>query len=297
MFQRAMFPDLPEFANAPPFEIKYNSVTANFLSTMGTPIVRGRGYEAHDEIAGATSVVINEYMAQRFWPREDPIGKTIRIGGPQGMLHTVIGVAKNAPINEVGELPEPYLYLSYWANFETEVTFLIETKGAAIALAQPARHLLKTVDSSLAPLTITTQNDLIRFSAQGYQMTAELVGTLGLLGLILTAVGLYGVVSYGVSQRTRELGIRMALGAGRGDTMRLVLREVAMLGVIGVLAGIPLSLWATRMFSSLLFGVSPWDIPAFASALLVLAAVLFAAGFFPARRATGIDPGSALRVT
>jgi predicted permease len=297
MFQRAMFPDLPEFANAPPFEIKYNSVTANFLSTMGTPIVRGRGYEARDEIAGATSVVINEYMAQRFWPREDPIGKMVRIGGPQGKLHTVIGVAKNAPINEVGELSEPYLYMSYWANFETEVTFLIETKGDAIALAQPARHLLKTVDARLEPLTITTQNDLIRFSAQGYQMTAELVGALGLLGLILTAVGLYGVVSYGVSQRTRELGIRMALGAGRGDTMRLVLREVAMLGLIGVLAGIPLSLWATRMFSSLLFGVRPWDIPAFAGALLVLAVVLFAAGFFPARRATGIDPGSALRVT
>jgi predicted permease len=296
MARLVMFPNLPEYANAPPFEIKYNSVTANFLSTMGTPILRGRGFEARDETAGATSVLINECMAQRFWPREDPIGKMVRIGRPQGKLHTVIGVAKNAPINEVGEVPEPYLYMSYWANFEQEATFMIETTGDAIALAQPARHLLKTVDSRLEPLTITTQNDLIRYSAQTYQMTAELVGALGLLGLILTAVGLYGVVSYGVSQRTRELGIRMALGAGRGDTLRLVLREVAMLGLIGMAIGVPLALWATRMFSTMLFGVSPWDVPAFAGAVLVLAAVLFAAGFFPARRATGIDPGSALRI-
>jgi putative ABC transport system permease protein len=296
MARLVMFPNLPEYANAPPFEIKYNSVTANFLSTMGTPILRGRGFEARDETAGATSVLINECMAQRFWPREDPIGKMVRIGRPQGKLHTVIGVAKNAPINEVGEVPEPYLYMSYWANFEQEATFMIETTGDAIALAQPARHLLKTVDSRLEPLTITTQNDLIRYSAQTYQMTAELVGALGLLGLILTAVGLYGVVSYGVSQRTRELGIRMALGAGRGDTLRLVLREVAMLGLIGMAIGVPLALWATRMFSTMLFGVGPWDVPAFAGAVLVLAAVLFAAGFFPARRATGIDPGSALRI-
>ena len=295
MARLVMFPNLPEYANAPPFEIKYNSVTANFLSTMGTPILRGRGFEARDETAGATSVLINECMAQRFWPREDPIGKTVRIGRPQGKLHTVIGVAKNAPINEVGEIPEPYLYMAYWANFEQEATFMIETTGDAITLAQPARHVLKTVNSRLEPLTITTQNDLIRYSAQTYQMTAELVGALGLLGLILTAVGLYGVVSYGVSQRTRELGIRMALGAGRGDTLRLVLREVAMLGLIGMAIGVPLALWATRMFSTMLFGVSPWDVPAFAGAVLVLAAVLFAAGFFPAHRATGIDPGSALR--
>jgi predicted permease len=296
MFQRVTFPSRPEFANRPPFEIKYNSVTRNFLSTMGTPILRGRGFEERDETAGANSAIINEKMAQRFWPGQDPIGKTIRIGGAQGKLQTVIGVAKNAPINAVGETPEPYLYLAYWPNFEREVTFLIETQGDATALAQPARRALKSVDSRLDPLTITTENELIRFSAQTYQVTAELVGTLGLLGLILTAVGLYGVVSYGVSQRTRELGIRMALGAGRSETLRLVLREVAMLGLIGMAIGLPLALTATRLFSSLLFGVSPWDVPAFLGAAGLLAVVLFTAGLLPARRATGIEPMAALRV-
>jgi putative ABC transport system permease protein len=295
MFQYVTLPGRPEFAAAPPFEIKYNSVTRNFLSTMGTPVLRGRGFDARDEIPGATSVLINENMAQRFWPGEDPVGKTIRVGSKTPRLHTVIGVVKTAPINSVGETPEPYIYLAYWPNFEEEATFLIETQGDAAALAQTARRVLKSVDSRLDPLTITTENELIRYSAQNYQMTAELVGTLGLLGLILTAVGLYGVVSYGVSQRTRELGIRIALGAGRDETLGLVLREVGLLGLIGMAAGLPLALIATRLFSSLLFGVAAWDVPTFVGAAMLLAAVLMAAGFVPARRATTIDPVSALR--
>jgi predicted permease len=157
MFQRVAFPGRPEYAAAPPFEIKYNAITANFLNTMGTPVLRGRGFEPRDEIAGANTVLINERMAQRFWPGADPLGKTIRTGGPDGKLRTIVGVVKNAPINAVGETPEPYLYLSYWANFEQEVTFLIETRTDPTSLAQLARRELKSVDARLDPLTITTQ--------------------------------------------------------------------------------------------------------------------------------------------
>jgi predicted permease len=297
MFQYVTLPGRSEFANTPPFEIKYNSVTKNFLNTMGTPVLRGRGFEDRDETESATSVLINEKMAQRFWPGENPVGKVIRIGTRTPRIHTVIGVVKNAPINAVGETPEPYVYLAYWPNFESEVTFMIETYGDAGALAQSARRVLKSVDARLDPLTIVTENDLIRYSAQNYQMTAEVVGTLGFLGLILTAVGLYGVVSYSVSQRTRELGIRMALGADRGETLRLVLREVTMLALVGIAAGLPLALIATRVFRRLLFGVGAWDVPTFVGAAALLAGVLAVAGFFPARRATSIEPVSALRMT
>jgi len=293
MFQRVTFPSRPEFANRPPFDIKYNSVTPNFLDTMGTPVLHGRGFDHREESASADSVMINEQMARRFWPNDDPVGKTILVGRTP---RTVVGVARNAPINAVGEIPEPYLYLPYWSNFEEEVTFLIQTEGDAAALAQPARRALKSVDSRLSPLTITTDNALIRYSAQLYQITAELVGVLGVLGLMLTAVGLYGVVSYGVSQRTRELGIRMALGAARADTLRLVLREVAALACAGIAVGLPLALIATRLMTTLLFGLGPWNVPTFIVAALLLAAVLLAAGFFPARRATRIEPSSALRV-
>jgi ABC-type antimicrobial peptide transport system permease subunit len=189
------------------------------------------------------------------------------------------------------------LYLAYWPNIESEITYLIETSADPAGLAPTARQVLKSVDSRLDPLTITTENELIRYSAQTYQVTAELVGALGLLGLILTAVGLYGVVSYGVSQRTRELGIRMALGAGRNETLRLVLREVATLGVIGIAIGLPLALTATRLMSKLLFGVGPWDPVTFLGAGMLLAAVLALAGFLPARRATAIEPSAALRTT
>ncbi|MBZ5602001.1 MAG: ABC transporter permease [Acidobacteriia bacterium] len=289
MFQRVTLPGRPEFANMPPFEIKYNAVTENFLSTMGTPILRGRAFDPSDQNA----VLINEKMAQRFWPAQDAVGRTITLGGK---LHTVIGVVKNAPINEVGEAPEPYLYVSYWANFSNEVTFLIETSGDAAALSQAARRALKSVDARLNPNTITTQGELIRYSAQRFQITAETVGALGVLGLILTAVGLYGVISYGVGQRTRELGIRMALGANRGDTLMLVLRDVAMVGGLGIAAGLPVALAATRSFSALLFGVSPWDARAFVIAAVLLSAVVLFAGFIPARRATAIDPSRALRI-
>jgi predicted permease len=294
MFQLITFPGRTDLANKPPFEIKYNAVTANFLSTMGTPVVRGRGIDRGDEIAGATAVLINERMAQQFWPGENPIGKSIAMGEKR-RPQTVVGVVKNAPINAVGEPPEPYLYISYWANFEAECTFLVETQGDPTALAQAARRALKDVNPGLDPLSITTENELIRFSAQSFQVTAELAGALGVLGLILTAVGLYGVVSFSVGQRTRELGIRMALGADRGDTLALVLREVALLGAIGIACGLPLALWVTKLFQSMLFDVGPWDVPAFAVALVVLGAVLLAAGWLPARRATHIDPASALR--
>jgi predicted permease len=293
MFRRVRFPDRPQLAQAPPFEIKYNSVTANFFQTMGTPIVRGRGFEPADEAGNLRSVLINERMAERFWPGEEAIGKPIRLGTND---YSVIGVVHNAPINAVGEPPEPYLYLPYWANFEEEATFIIETAGDAGAFAPVARSLLKRT-AGIDPLGITTENELVRYSAQTYQITAELVGGLGLLGLILTAVGLYGVVSYNASLRTRELGVRMALGASRRDALWLVLREVLMMGGIGVAVGLPLAMVATRLITSLLFGVSPWDVPAFAAAIALLALVLIFAAWIPARRATRVPPSAALRVT
>lgn len=295
MFQLVSFPGRPDLSGEPPFEIKYNSVSPNFLSTMGTPLLRGRPFDERDNATGADAVLINEKMAQRFWPGEDPVGKTIQTGFRTRRARTVVGVVKNAPINAVGEPPEPYLYLPFWSNFEEEATFLIETATDPTGLAQTARRELKTVSPKLDPLTITTENELIRYSAQKFQITAELVGALGILGLILTAVGLYGVVSYGVSQRTRELGIRMALGADRSDTERLVLGEVARLGLTGIGIGLPLALAATRMMKAMLFGVGPWDVATFAAAGVLLAVVLFLAGFLPARQATGIEPLSALR--
>jgi ABC-type antimicrobial peptide transport system permease subunit len=142
---------------------------------------------------------------------------------------------------------------------------------------------------------MVTENDLIRYSSQRYQLTAELVAALGFIGLILTVVGAYGVVSYGVSLRTREFGIRMALGANRTTTLRQVLREMMTMAVIGAALGLPLALVATRSMRALLFGVTPWNTMAFGAALVILTISLLVAGFVPARRATKIEPANALR--
>ena len=282
-------------ASTPAYEIKYNAVSANFFSTMGTPILRGRGFDSGDESGVSDSVLINEKMAQRFWPDQNAIGKTFTTGATHPRLRQVVGIVKNAPINDIGEAPEPYLYLPYWSNFEQEATFLIETEDNAAALMDTARKALKSVDPRYDPLTMVTENDLIRYSSQRYQLTAELVAALGFIGLILTVVGAYGVVSYGVSLRTREFGIRMALGANRTTTLRQVLREMMTMAVIGAALGLPLALVATRSMRALLFGVTPWNTMAFGAALVILTISLLVAGFVPARRATKIEPANALR--
>jgi predicted permease len=292
MFQRVTFPGLVEFASAPPFEIKYNAVSPQFLGQMGTRVIRGRDFDGREESSTSDAVVINEVMAQRFFGRLDPIGRTIMAADKP---RTIVGIARNAPINAIGETPEPYLYLPYWSNFETEVTFMMRTYGDATALAQPARQILKQANSKLEPSGITTMNELIRYSAGRYEMTAELAGALGLLGLILTAVGLYGVVAYGISQRSREIGIRMALGAGAGETRLMVLREVAVLGLAGVAIGLPLALASTRLLASMLFGIGPWDGLTISGSAALLMAVLLFAGFLPVRRATAVAPASVLR--
>jgi putative ABC transport system permease protein len=284
-------------ASTPNYEIKYNSVSANFFSTMGTPIFRGRGFDSIDETGSSTSVLINETMAGRFWPNQEAVGKTFTVGVKQPRALQVIGVVKNAPINDIGEAPEPYMYLPYWSNFEQEATFLVETDGNAATLLDSTRKALKSVNAALDPLTMVTMNELIRYSAQRYRLTAALVTALGVIGLLLTIVGVYGVVSHGVNLRTREFGIRMALGADREATLRQVLREVSTLGLLGLLFGFPGALAATRAMQALLFGVSPWSVMAFAAATTVLAVSLLFAGLLPARRATRVEPAHALRTT
>ena len=295
MARRVTFPDRPELRNAPPVEILYNAVSSNFLRVMGTPLLRGRDFDERDQSSGPPVVLVNEQMAARYWPNEDAVGRIIRIGDLPGVEHRIVGVVKNAPVNEIGEIPQPYLYLPYWRVSTGELTFMVYTKGPAVALATAARRALVTLDRRLDPFTVVTEEDLIRFSALQYQLTAELLGTLSLIGLSLTAVGLYGVVSFGVARRTREIGIRMALGAARRETLGLILRETAALGAVGVAIGVPLALAGTRLARSMLFGVGPWDPRLFVIAMVVLAAVLLAAGAIPARRATRIDPMSALR--
>lgn len=291
------FPDRPERPDEAPPQIPTDWVSSNYFRLLGIPILRGRTFSPSEQTPGAPdAVVVNEAMAWKYWPGQNAVGNLIRAGGLNGQLARVVGVVRNSPAIEIGELPRPYLYRPFWHGWSGDYAVIAGTREHdAAALVEPARKAMRGAGPHFDHLLINTQAQLIEVATVQYQLLAELVSALGLIGVLLTAVGLYGIVSWRVTQRRREIGIRMAIGAGRGETVRLVLRDTASMGFAGLLAGIPLALVATRAASSALFGVEPWDPPTFACVVIVLAAVLLLAGFLPARRATRIDPLEALR--
>jgi putative ABC transport system permease protein len=283
-------PDHPELKD--PIEVKYNGVSANFLQVMGTPVLRGRTFTAAEVQTNAPVIVINEAMAHRYWPGADPLGKLVHLAKAD---FTIIGIARNAPVNAVGEIPEPYLYRPFESEGAGQITYLLATRPG-VSLAKPVREALVSLDPTMDPISIISEGELVRYSAGQYQMTAELVSLLGLVGLLLTASGLYGFISYRVTQRTREIGIRMALGSTQQRAVRVVMLESAKLFAYGLLIGLPLSLLATNLASSMLFGVRPLDVPSWCVACIVLLGSLFLASYIPARRATRIEPLTALRM-
>jgi predicted permease len=294
---KTLLPSHPELRD--PVAIKFNAVSSGFLDVTGTRVVRGRGLTAADDAGGSAVVLINQAMAQKYWPGQDPIGQVVRLAA-RNIDARVVGVTENAPISQIGEIAEPYLYVPfryYQLHLSNmgEITFALETKQNAMSMAQPVRQVLIHTDPLLDPMMVTSLPELIRYSAGTYQMLAELVSVLGFIGLVLTIVGLYGFLAFRVTQRRHEIGIRMALGASRRATVWLILRDTASMAAIGLAIGLVLALAATRLETAVLFGVRPLDALSLAEALVVLAAAMAAAAWLPAHRAASIDPMQALR--
>ena len=297
---KVLLPSHPEMHD--PTEIKYNAVSPDYLYLTGTRILRGRGFTQADDANGPASVVISQAMAQKFWPGRDPIGQVVQLPGfgngidKSGELDArIIGIAEDAPINQIGEIPEPYMYVPFHFSQMGEITFVVETSRNAMALAQSARQVFIRANPLLDPMMITSLPELIRYSSGNYQMMAELVSALGFIGLALTIVGLYGFLAFRVNQRRREIGIRMALGASRESTALLVLRDTARMAAIGLALGVVIAVAATRLETSLLFGVRPLDAVSLIGAVMVLAIAVSLAAWVPARRAASVDPIQALR--
>jgi predicted permease len=295
--EKVLLPNHPEMHD--PVEIKFNAVSPDFLNVTGTRLVRGRGITATDDANGPVVVLINQTMAQEYWPGQDPIGQVVRLSDTH-VDARVAGVTENAPINQIGEMPEPYFYMpfeQYQAHLSNmgEITFVLETRRNAMAIAQDARQVFIHANPLLDPMMITSLPELIRYSAGNYQMMAELVSALGFIGLALTVVGLYGFLAFRVNQRRREIGIRMALGASRETTALLVLRDTARMAAIGLALGVLIAIAATRLETSVLFGVRPLDAVSLIGAVGILAIAITLAAWLPARRAASIDPMQALR--
>ncbi|HLJ42031.1 MAG TPA: ABC transporter permease [Candidatus Acidoferrales bacterium] len=272
--------------------VEYNEVGPEYFVTMGIPIVSGREFTRADDEKAALVAVVNETMAAQFWRGGDPIGKRIQV---KGRWMRVIGVAKDAKYESVRELPKPFFYVPLRQNFAIQPGLNIRTSLSPRLMAATLTREVHALDANLAPYEMITMQEQLARSTSPQQVAVTLVGVLGGLAVLLAAIGLYGVMSYAVSQSSRELGLRMVLGAGGSDLMRLVmLRGLALTGG-GVVLGAAVALGLTRLMGYLLYRVSPRDPLAFGSAFVVMMIASLAACFLPAWRASRTDPARALR--
>jgi predicted permease len=274
--------------------IQVNVIGPRYFETMGVPIVQGRGFNEDDRAGSTKVVVVNETMAKKLWPGTDAIGKRFRFFSDE-VLSEIVGVAKDVKYNALGEDPQPYIYEPLTQRYMSDMSLIVRTATAPGPLLTTVERELRSMDKSLPLVGISTVSQILHGALWAPRMGASLLAIFGSLALVLAAVGIYGVASYSVGQRRREIGIRMALGAGRGDVLAMVLRQGMAVTAAGLGVGLLLAFGLARLASNLLFGVSPTDWISFAAACAVLGFVAFLANLFPARRATSIDPTVALR--
>jgi putative ABC transport system permease protein len=260
---------------------------------MNIPLLEGRDFDDRDAGKSPEVVVINQEMARRYWPDEDPIGKRLAVGN--GPWRTVVGVVGDVKQSGLDVETKPEMFWPYYQMGLPFATVVVRTAGEPEAMIAAVRSEMQAIDKDLPVYSIKTGEQVISESVAPRRLNMLLLGTFGGLALVLAAVGLYGVMAYSVAQRTREIGIRMALGANQKAVMRLVLSQGMVLALIGVAIGVGASLLLTRLMSSLLYGVSVTDPVTFAVISLMLIGVASVASYIPARRAMKVDPMIALR--
>ncbi|PYM11134.1 MAG: hypothetical protein DME18_14760 [Verrucomicrobia bacterium] len=276
----------------------YCPASGGYFRAVGIPLLKGRVFDDRDSMDAPHVALISESLAREKWPDQDPQGRVIEFGNMDGDLRplTIVGVVGDVRQDSVEATPRPTIYVNYRQRPQTiqNITVVLHTSGEPTAVISAARQILKALDPKI-PLTFSTFTRVASLSLRARYFNVVLVGVFAGAALLLAAIGLYGLLAYGVTQRTREIGVRVALGAQRSDVLGLVLRQGMKLVGLGILAGIGGALALTRTLRSLLFGISPDDPLTFALISLLLAAVALLACYLPARRATKIDPMEALR--
>jgi hypothetical protein len=282
--------------DAPPdqqvLRIRYNQVSPGYFATTGTRVLSGRAFSRADADGTLRVAVANETMARQFWPAGSAVGRWIRVDGADIQI---VGIAENGPVNSFHESPQPFLYFPFAQYPSGEMTFVCEGAGDPAPQLPVIKREMRAVAPAHAQLTVTTLREHVRNALYQDWLQAVLSVTLAALGMALAAVGLAGVVVHSVARRTREIGVRTALGARRVDIGVMVLRECLVLAGLGALLGIGLSLAAGRALSSLLFGVNPYHPAVIGSSVALAVAVSLAAAAYPAWKATRVDPAHVLR--
>jgi putative ABC transport system permease protein len=272
-------------------------VSPTYFETMGISLLRGRLFNAIDAPDSAPVVVINKTMAERIWPGEEPIGKRIKLGYPENSepWREVIGVVSDVRMDGA-ELPatmQAYLLFSQMPS--ESLGLVLRTERNPIALASTVEQVIHSIDKDLPVYSIRTMDQVLGNSLTQRRLILVLLASLAALALLLSAVGIYGVISYAVRQRTNELGLRMALGAQSRDVLMLILSHGLKLALMGIGVGLLAALALTRSMRGLLFGVKPADAATYALIVIILLLVALLACLIPARRATKVDPMIALR--
>ena len=273
-----------------------DGVAPRYFETMGIPLVAGRDFSDKDSAGAPRVAIVNETMAKYFFGNETAIGRRIGFGGSRETNIEIVGVMKDVRSLQLRDRAPRYVYILYrQAEGVTEITFYVRSTQDESSVATAVRQVAQRLDPNLPIYNMKTMAVQVDESLFVERMVAALSVAFGVLATLLAAIGLYGVMSYAVARRTREIGIRMALGAERGGVLRLVLREVAVLAGAGIVGGVAAAFWLTRQVQSQLFGVAPNDPMTLIVGSALLAAVALIAGYVPARRAASIDPIIALR--
>lgn len=271
---------------------EYNEVSPRYLATMGIPLVSGREFTRVDDESAPLVAVVNETMAQLYWRDRDPVGQRVQV---KGRWMQVVGVARASNYSTFLEAPKPFFYVPFRQNFSGSASLNIRTSRTPAAMAAALVREVHALDPNLAPSEVITMREQVDRTTSTQRIGVTLLGVFGGLALLLSTVGLYGVMSYAVSQRTRELGLRVALGAGASDLLRLVMSPGLALTAGGVVVGAAVALGLTRLVGYLLYNVSPRDPWVFGSAFVVMTIASLAACLLPALRAMRTDPVRALR--
>jgi predicted permease len=275
----------------------FNNVDPNYFETLRAPILSGRAFRDADDQSSQRVSIVNETMARHFWPGQSAVGRRFSLVGDGGPFIEIVGIARNGKYRNVTEDPQPYLYLPLAQNFTAERVLQIRSSMPSESLIAEVQREILALDRNAVIEDIQTMKQSLN-GALGYfiyRLGASLAAAMGLLGLLLAIVGVYGVVSYASTQRTQELGIRMALGASPHQILVLLLRQGTRLVVAGLLFGL-VGAWAlTRAMTHMLVGVSPSDPLTYLSVAALLSFITLLACWIPARRAMRVDPMVALR--